>query len=139
MKHLYSKLNCLLKVFYPNNGYPYWLINRVFEKVQDNYTRQQTLDPFKDTAVLNDVRKQSLLLPHAGQNRCTLINSLKTHLKKILPSNVKADIVYTEIKLSGTSNVADKTSFQEQQDLLYRAVCATNKDTEDSVGTQSGV
>ena len=38
----------------------------------------------------------------------------KTHLKKTLPSNLKADIVYTEIKLSGTSNVADKTSFQEQ-------------------------
>ena len=139
MKHLYSKLNYLLKVFYPNNSYAYWFINRVFEKVQDNYTRQQTLDPLKDTAVLNDVRKQTLLLPHAGQNRCTLINSLKTHLKKILPSNVKADIVYTEIKLSGTSNVADKTSFQEQQDLPYRAVYATNEDTEDSVGRQSGV
>ena len=56
-----------------------------------------------------------------------------------MPSNLKADIVYTEIKLSGTSNVADKTSFQEQQDLPYRAVYATNEDTEDSVGRQSGV
>ena len=113
MKNLYSELNDLLKVFYLNNGYPYWFINRVFDKVQDNFTKQQTLEPLKDTAVLNYVRKQTLLLPYAGQSRWTLVNSLKTHLKKTLPSNIKTDIVYTEIKLSGTFNVEDKTPFEQ--------------------------
>ena len=48
-----------------------------------------------DTVVLNDVKKQMLLLPYAGQNGCTLVKELKTHLKKTLPSNIEADIVYT--------------------------------------------
>ena len=66
-----------------NNSY--WFINRVFDKVQDDFMRQQTVEPLSDTAVLNDVRKQKLLLPYAGQSGCILVKSLKTHLKKTLP------------------------------------------------------
>ena len=87
-----------------------------------------------ETAVLDDARKQTLLLPYAGKNGCTRMKSLKTHLKKTLPSNVKADIVYTSSKLSCKFNVKDKTPFEEQHDLLYRAVCATDSCTEDYVG-----
>ena len=87
-----------------------------------------------ETAVLNDARKPTLLLPYAGKNGCTRMKSLKTHLKKTLPSNVKADIVYTSSKLSCKFNVKDKTPFEEQHDLLYRAVCATDSCTEDYVG-----
>ena len=94
-KHLHSELKYLRKVFHQNNGYPHWFINRVFDKVPDDFTRQQTVYPLSETAVLNDTRKQTLLLPCAEKSGCTLVKSLKTHLKKILPSNVKADIVYT--------------------------------------------
>ena len=101
-KHLHSELKYLRKVFHQNNGYPHWFINRVFDKVQNDFTRQQTVDPLPDTAVFNNVRKQTLLLPYAAQNGRTLVKSLKTHLKKTLPSNVKADIVYTSSPLDGT-------------------------------------
>ena len=37
-------------------------------------------------------------------------------------------------KLSYKFNLKDKTPFEEQHDLLYRAVCATNNCTEDYVG-----
>ena len=89
------------------------LINRIFDKVQDNFTRPQTLESLTDTAVLNDVRKQTLLLSYAVINGCTLVNSLKTYLKKTVSSNVEADIVYTGIKF----NVDDKASFEEQHSL----------------------
>ena len=77
------------------NGYPLLLINRGFDKIQDNFTRQQTVEPLPDTVVLNDVRKQRLRLPYAGQNGYTLVKSSKTYLKKTLPSKVKVDFVYT--------------------------------------------
>ena len=51
-----------------------------------------------------------------------------------MPLNVKADIVYIGCKWSCKFNVKDKTPFEEQQDLLYRAVCATNNCIEDYVG-----
>ena len=59
-----------------------------------------TVEPLPDTAVLNDVRKYTLLLPYARKNGCIPVKSLKTHLKKTLLSNVKTDIVYTNSKLS---------------------------------------
>ena len=48
----------------------------------------------------------------------TLLNSLKTHLKKTLPSNVKADIVYTGSKFLRKFNVKDKPPFEKQRELL---------------------
>ena len=89
------------------------LINRIFDKVQDNFTRPQTLESLTDTAVSNDVRKQTLLRPYAVINGCTLVNSLKTHLKKTVSSNVEAHIVYTGVKF----NVDDKAAFEEQHSL----------------------
>ena len=62
-KHLHSELKYLWDVFHQNNSYPYGFINSVFDKVQDDFTRQQTVAPLPDTDVLNDVRKQTLLLP----------------------------------------------------------------------------
>ena len=59
--------------------------------MQDDFPRQKTVEPLPDTAVLNHTRKQMLL----GQNGCTLVKSLKTHLKKTLTLNGKTDIVYT--------------------------------------------
>ena len=74
-----------------------------------------------------------MLLPYAGQKVCTLVKSLKTHLKKRLPSNVKVDIIYTNSKLSFKFNVKDKIPFEEQHDILYRSVCATDNCIEDYV------
>ena len=67
----------LRKNFHQNNSYPHWFINRVFNKVQDDFTRQKTVKPLPDTAVLNSVRNQTLLLPYAGQNGSALVKSLK--------------------------------------------------------------
>ena len=65
--------------FDQKNGYPLWLINRGFDKVQDNFTRQQIVEPLPDTVVINDVRKQRLRLPYARQNGYSLVKSSKTH------------------------------------------------------------
>ena len=58
----------------------------------------------------------------------------KTHLKKILPLNVKADIVTQAVKVSWKFNIEVKTPLDKEYDLLYRAVCATNNCTEYYVG-----
>ena len=56
---------------------------------------------------------------------------------KKLPSNVRLDIVYTGSNLSSKFNVQDKIPFEEQHDLAYKAICATEKYTEDYVGETS--
>ena len=56
---------------------------------------------------------------------------IKNYLKKALQSNVKADIVYIGSILSCKFNVKDKTPFEEQHDVLNRAVYVTDNYTED--------
>ena len=35
-------------------------------------------------------------LPHAGEKGYSIVKSLKKHLKKTLPTNIEADIIYTD-------------------------------------------
>ena len=63
-------------------------------------------------------------LPYAGEKGCSIIKSLKKHLKKTLPANIEADIIYTGTKLSSQlNNIKDPTLFKEQHDLIYHSVC----------------
>ena len=41
-------------------------------------------------------KKQIMKLPHAGEKGCLIIKSLKKYLKKTLPNNIEADIIYTD-------------------------------------------
>ena len=50
--------------------------------------------------------------PYAGEKDCTIIKSLKKHLKKTLPTIIEANITYTAIKLSSQLNhIEDPTPF----------------------------
>ena len=39
------------RIFIININNLHWFINRVFDKVKDDFTRQQTVEPLPDTAV----------------------------------------------------------------------------------------
>ena len=63
-------------------------------------------------------------LQYAGEKGCSIRKSLKKHLKKILPANIEADIIYTGTKISSQlNNIKDPTPFEEQHDLIYHSVC----------------
>ena len=84
--------------------------------------------------VVNEVKKRTLILPFAGERGCTLVQLLKTYLQQTLPSNVKADNVYTDTIIASNFNIKDQTPFEEKHDLLYRSVCGTDNCTEDYIG-----
>ena len=44
-KYLYLELKYLQKGSHHNKDYSYWFSNRVFDKVQDNFMRKQTVEP----------------------------------------------------------------------------------------------
>ena len=74
-------------------------------------------------------------LPHAGEKGCSIIKSLKKHLKKTLPANLEADIIYTGTKLSSQlNNIKDPTPFEEQHDLIYHSVCNNDNCNDDYIG-----
>ena len=48
----------------------------------------------------DEVEKQIMKLPYTGEKNHSIRKSLKIHLKKTLPANIEADIIYTWTKLS---------------------------------------
>ena len=60
---------------------------------------------------------------------------MKKHLKKTLPANIEADIIYTGTKLSSQlNNIKDPTPFEEQHDPIYHSVCNNDKCNDDYIG-----
>ena len=74
-------------------------------------------------------------LPYAGVKGCSIIKSFKKHLKRTLPANIEADIIYTGTKLSSQlNNIKDPTLFEEQHDLIYHSVCKNDNCNDDYIG-----
>ena len=63
-----------------------------------------------------------MILPYAGEKRCTLIKFLKKNLQRVLPVNIQTRIVYTGTKLSShLRNIKDPAPFEEQHDIVYHS------------------
>ena len=66
---------------------------------------------------------------------CSIIKSLRKHLKKTLPANIEADIIYAVTKISSKlNNIKDPTPFEEQHDLIYHSVCNNGNCNDDYIG-----
>ena len=88
-------------------------VNKIFNQQQVTTTTEES-----------NSKKRIMNLPYASQKGCSVIKSLKKHLKKTLPVNLEANIIYTGTKLSSQlNNIKDSTPFEEQHDLLYNSVC----------------
>ena len=73
-------------------------------------------------------------LPYAGEKGCSIIKSLKKYLKKTLPANIEADIIFTGTKLSSQlHNIKDPTPFKERHEQTY-SVCNNDNCNDDYIG-----
>ena len=60
---------------------------------------------------------------------------MKKRLKKTLPANIEAGIIYAGTKLSSQlNNIKDPTPFEEQHDLIYHSVCNDDNCNDDYIG-----
>ena len=48
---------------------------------------------------------------------------MKSQLKKLLPSNITANVVYTGKKLASSFNIKDRTKFEHKHDVVYLGIC----------------
>ena len=79
-------------------------------------------------------KKQIMKLPYAGKKGCSIIKSLKKYLKKTLPANIEADIIFTGTKLSSQlHNIKDPTPFKERHEQTY-SVCNNDNCNDDYIG-----
>ena len=109
------ELTYLREVFKEYNNYPHWFITQVFNGVSKIFNQHQDVTVINETttATRSNSKKQIMKLPYAGEKGCSIIKSLKKHLKKTLPANIEADIIYTGTKLSSQlNNIKDSTLFE---------------------------
>ena len=135
--YLTIELTYLRKDFKEYNNYPHWFLTQVFNDVNEIFNQQQEVIVTNETitAEESNSKKQIMKLPYAGEKDCSIIKSLKKHLKKTLPANLKADIIYTGTKLSSQlNNIKDPTLFEEQHDLIYHSVCNNDNCNDNYIG-----
>ena len=58
------------------------------------------------------VKKQLMILLHAGENGGTLVKLLKKDLQRTLPSNIQTEIVYNSTKLFSLLNLTIRKMLQ---------------------------
>ena len=124
--YLTLEMKYLQKVFKEYNNYLRWFNTQVFNDVNKILYKQQEITVTNEatTAEEHNSKKQIMTLPYAGEKGCSIIKSLKKHLKKTLLANIEADIIYTGTELSSQlNNIKDPTPLEEQHDLIYHSVC----------------
>ena len=131
--YLKLELKHLQKVFHERNGYPHWFISKVVNEVNRSNIPREHFQGINRNE--NEVtHKRTLILSYAGENSFSIARSLEKQLKRLLPNNVKPNIILTGAKFSSNLYVKDPVLFNKKHDIIYRSVCATESCNEDYVG-----
>ena len=100
---------------------------------------QQAKQQQKQQQITADAARKNhfLLLPCKGEKVEHLIKFMKRRISKLLPPEIKTQVVYTGKKLSACFNVKDQSKFEHQHDVEYFADCPNEKCRENYVGETS--
>ena len=74
------------------------------------------------------------LLPYQGEKVLHLTKSLKINLKNLLPSTVKADIVFTGKNFSTYFQIKDQIKFEHKHDIVYLGTCPEDNCSDNYIG-----
>lgn len=66
---------------------------------------------------------QQVMLPYQGKEDERVLRSMKYTPKKYMSSDQSIQIVYTGTKFGSNFNIKDKTTFDNQYNIVYRASC----------------
>ena len=63
-----------------------------------------------------------------------IVNSMKRHVKKILPENIEVQTAFTGKQLSSCFKTKDRTKFERQHDRIYQVKCSVENCSDDYIG-----
>ena len=63
------------------------------------------------------------MIPYQGVKGKQVVKSVSKTIKRLLPSNIKVQVSFTDSKLSPCFNVKDKTKFERRHDVIYLGTC----------------
>ena len=64
--------------------------------------------------------KRTLILPYAGEKACSIVRYLEKQLKRLLPNNVKQNIVFSGTKLSSNFTVKNPVPYTANFEVIGR-------------------
>ena len=127
---LNKELTHLRKVFNEYNGYPHWLITKVFNETSKEHQTHNT----NTEVVTNAKKKCMMILPYQGEKGLTLVNRLKKDLNSKLPAELETQIVFTGKRLSTFFQIKDKIMPGNQHNVIYKVSCPEPECNETYVG-----
>lgn len=138
---LSKELAHVRRVFTTTNGYPHRLVTSIFRKVKQNIEESPQTQSDDEEETLNDEPNDTQVLmlkvPYAGEAGESIIKSLKSTLRRNLPTNLECRIVQTGTKLSKNFNIKDKVDGKHLSNFIYHHKCKNKKCKEDYIGETS--
>ena len=113
------RIKTFRRCFFYGKQYAKKIIKERKEKI-DNGKNEDKINQTIQTDVKFErkVNSNLLLFPYQGEKGLHLTKSLKTNLKMLLPSTVKANICFTGKKLSACFQIKVKTKFEHKHDII---------------------
>ena len=68
------------------------------------------------------------------RKRQQVIKTVRKIIKKLLPSNIKGQVVFTGNKLSSCFNIKGKTKFEHIHDVIYYGTCPETMCNDNYIG-----
>ena len=98
------------------NGYPHFVISRVFKEIKEKQLNQQNIfqKPNED-----DKKVHSLILPYNGLKGGHVINIVKKRLNTKLPERGKIQTRSTGRRSSSLFEIKDRAKKEHENDLVY--------------------
>ena len=133
-----TELRFIYKVFTQINGYPKYLVENMFTKIEKQY-KSRTKATMQET---NEIKKKNeetndgtlvLKVPFRGKKGENLLKQLNNTLQRSLP-NTKYRIVYTGTKLSKNFNLKDRKDKKHLSNFVYKHDCRNKKCKENYIG-----
>ena len=125
---LEEEIEYIRAVFYHQNNYPLWLIDKIINEVKEK-PKVTKVDNVESCD-----KKHRLVLPYKGDRGNHILRSMKKYVRKLLPKKSTLRITYTGKKISSQFNIKEKTNFEHQHDLIYHVNCPLPTCEENYIG-----
>ena len=94
---------------------------------------RENRQPSNSNEINESIKKHSLLLPYLDERETSIMKTSSKELRRILPENIKMEVIYTGTKLGSQFSIKDPIPKTHNYDIIYHTVCSEDNCNENYI------
>ena len=119
---LKMELDFLTETFVEINGYPKWLVYQTIKLEKEKRNAINITDQISEIQNDSQHKNFQLVVPYQGKKGESIMKRFTNTIVNTFPET-KVRVTYTSTRLSSQFNLKDKTPFEHQHNVVYKAKC----------------